>query len=270
MIDEARDLYAVDPAGFVAARTQLVRELKAAKRKDDAAAVAKLQRPRLGEYVMNRVARDQPDVVVAFAGAVAAATAAQSSAIGSGDASALRTSSATLRVASSALVDAAMRQLQQDGLDGPNRRDEMLTVVRSLTTEPGAAQLVAGIVGSGETPTQTELFAGAPEPHVSAPKPKPAKQASAARPTSARPDTTTPAPAAPSAPVAPAGPTKAELAKERRRLAELERATGVLAKAEREVTMAQRAVDAATKRLAEAEAARATAADELSALDDGT
>src|SRR5215203_2253122 len=85
MIDEAVELYGVDPSGFVAARTALVRELKAAKRKDEAAAVAKLTRPKMGEYTLNRVAREEPDVVEAFAAAVAAATSAQSNAIGSGD-----------------------------------------------------------------------------------------------------------------------------------------------------------------------------------------
>ncbi|MGD9999434.1 MAG: hypothetical protein AB7U39_21145, partial [Ilumatobacteraceae bacterium] len=107
MIDEAVALYGVDPGEFVAARKQLVRELKAAKRADDAAAVAKLPKPRLGEHTLNRVARDQPEVTAAFARAVGAATKAQSAAIGGAGGEALRASSAELRTATNALVDAA-------------------------------------------------------------------------------------------------------------------------------------------------------------------
>ena len=141
MIDEAIELYGLDPSEFVAARTRLVKELKAAKRKDDAAVVAKLPRPRMGEYTLNRVARDHADVVAAFAKAVRAATSAQSEAIGGRGGAALRASSAELRTATAALVDAAARQLRRDNRDGPAQRDEVLAVVRSLTNESGVAQL---------------------------------------------------------------------------------------------------------------------------------
>jgi hypothetical protein len=261
MIDEAVELYGLDPSEFVAARTALVRELKAAKRKDEAAAVAKLTRPRMGEYTLNRVARDQPDVVKAFAAAVVAATSAQSSAIGSGDGAALRATSADLRTATAALVDAAGRQLRRDDRDGPAQRDEVLSAVRSLTNQQGAATLVAGVVGSGVEPPEADLFAGAPEPREVPKREKAAKRAPAAKPA--------PKPAAKAmakAATKPAGPTKAELAAQRRHQVQLERATTALNRAEREVNNAKRALAAATTRLADAEAARDQAQTELDAL----
>lgn len=252
LIDEALELYGLDPSEFVAARTALVKELKAAKRKDDAAAVAKLTRPRMGEFTLNRVAREQPDVVKAFAAAVAAATAAQSSAIGSGDGAALRATSADLRTATAKLVEAATRQLRRDDRDGPTQRDEVLSVVRSLTNQPGAATLLAGVVGSGIDPPEDDLFAGAPEPS-DVPKPRPKKEP--------KPPVSKPAPVEKVKP--PAGPSKAELAAERRHQAQLERATTALTRAEREVNNAERAVAAANTRLAEAQAARDEAQSEL-------
>jgi hypothetical protein len=260
MIAEAAELYALDPSEFVAARKQLVKDLKAAKRTDEAAVVAKLPRPRMGEYTLNRVARDDADVVEAFANAVAAVTAAQSDAIGKGDGGGLRETSAVLRQATAAVVDAAHRQLRRDDRDGPAQRDEVLSVVRSLTNEQGAAQLVAGLVGSGTDHAELELFAGAPEPRE-LPKKTVAERA-AKKPAARKAATEPPAKDRPAA-----GPTRAELAAERRRLAALDQARTALARAERDARTAQRAVDTAVARLADAESARAQAAAELEALD---
>ncbi len=273
MITEAVALYGVEPSQFVAERNALVRLLKADKRTDEAAVVAKLPRPRMGEYILNRVARDRPDTATAFASAVAAATSAQSNAIGTGDGSALRSTSANLRAASAALLDAGLRQVQADGLDGAGRRDELISTVRSLTNETGAALLVAGIVGSGVSAGEAELFAGAPEPHV-APKRPPAERApanaaahrrpaadGAAKPTGRR------AVAPPDSKLtAPPKPSATELARSRRHEAQLDKARAVLAKTQREVAAAQRAVDAAAKRLSRAEADEREAAAALDAL----
>ena len=273
MITEAVALYGVEPSQFVAERNALVRLLKADKRNDEAAMVAKLPRPRMGEYILNRVARDRPDTATAFASAVVAATSAQSNAIGTGDGSALRSTSANLRVASATLVDAGLRQVQADGLDGTGRRDELISTVRSLTNETGAALLVAGIVGSGVSAGEAELFAGAPEPHV-VPKRPPAERAPANAAAHRRPAADGEAKPTGRRAVArlepkwkaPPKPSATEPARLRRHEAQLDKARAVLAKTQREVAAAQRAVDAAAKRLSRAEADEREAAAALDAL----
>ena len=57
MSDPVDDLYQRVPGEFVAARNQLVRELKKAGEKDRAAEVAKLRRPSVGAWAVNQLAR---------------------------------------------------------------------------------------------------------------------------------------------------------------------------------------------------------------------
>jgi hypothetical protein len=259
MIAEAVDLYRADPADFVAARKQLARDLKAAKRPDDAATVAKLPKPRVAELALNRVARDEPELARRFADAVRAATAAQSQAIGGGGGDALRATSADLRAATAAVVDAAARQLDRLGRDSAAQRDDVLAIVRSLTDDDAVGQLTAGVLGSGSAPGTGELFAGAPEP------PR------AARPTKVPQRSPRPAPDVADEPprsAAPHRPTKAELAAERRRRQHREQAETALARAERDVRAAERALEQAQDRLAEAQASRDAAAARLTELRD--
>jgi hypothetical protein len=262
MIAEAADLYRVDPADFVAARKQLARDLKAAERPDDAAVVAKLPKPRVAELALNRVARDEPELARRYADAVRAATAAQSQAIGGGGGGdALRATSAELRAATAAVVDAAARQLDHLGRDSATQRDDVLAIVRSLTSDDAVAELTAGVLGSGSAPGSGELFAGAPEP---APRPvRPAKvpQRSRRRPPDLAGQTS-------AAAAEPHPPTKAELAAERRRRQHLEQAETALAHAERDVRAAERALEQAQERLAGARAARDAAAARLTELRD--
>ena len=92
------ELYSVPPEEFVATRSKIVAALKAEKRKDDAAAIQKLRRPRLAEHALNSAARAQPATVERWAAAVAAMDAAQSQAIGGGGgAAALREAAGELR-----------------------------------------------------------------------------------------------------------------------------------------------------------------------------
>ena len=57
------ELYALDPADFVGARTELVRRLRAGKQRELAAAVAKLRRPSPAAWAVNRLVRDERDGV---------------------------------------------------------------------------------------------------------------------------------------------------------------------------------------------------------------
>ena len=91
-------VYAEPPAGFVAARAALVKELKAAKRKEDAARVAALRRPTKQAWALGEAVRRAPEAAAAFFDAVA--DLAQPGAD-------LRQRTNDLRAATSALVDAA-------------------------------------------------------------------------------------------------------------------------------------------------------------------
>jgi hypothetical protein len=58
---EVDALYLDDPDGFTAARDALAKRLRAAGRKDEAAAVKGLRRPTVAAWAVNRVARDRAD-----------------------------------------------------------------------------------------------------------------------------------------------------------------------------------------------------------------
>ncbi|HEY3763545.1 MAG TPA: hypothetical protein VGL44_00180 [Gaiellales bacterium] len=60
---ELERLYGVTPDAFVAARADAVKELRSQGRRDAAAAVGRLRKPTVAAWVVNRVARDEPDLV---------------------------------------------------------------------------------------------------------------------------------------------------------------------------------------------------------------
>src|SRR4051794_3518844 len=103
MLAAARDLYGLDPTEFTSARNQLAKQLKAEGKADESKTIGGLRRPKVSEYALNRVARDDNEVVRRFADAVVSAQRAQAAAIG-GDAGALRDATNELRQANSAVV----------------------------------------------------------------------------------------------------------------------------------------------------------------------
>ena len=56
-------LYRQAPREFTAARNDLVRFLRKQKRKDDAARIAKLNKPTAAAWSLNQIARDRPDLI---------------------------------------------------------------------------------------------------------------------------------------------------------------------------------------------------------------
>ena len=72
-LDDAIALvYAQPPGDFVVARTALVKQLKADKRKDDAATVAALRRPTKLAWALGQAVRRAPDPATAYFDAIAA------------------------------------------------------------------------------------------------------------------------------------------------------------------------------------------------------
>ena len=91
-------VYAQPPSGFVAARTTLVRELKAAKRKEEAGLVASLRRPTKQAWAVGAAVRRAAEEAAAFFDAIAELARP------AGD---VRQRTNDLRAATAALVEAA-------------------------------------------------------------------------------------------------------------------------------------------------------------------
>ena len=104
-IEGVDDLYALAPEAFVAARAALVKELKAAGRKDDAAIVAGLRRPSVTAWALNQVARAEPATVEAALEAGRALRAASDAAV-AGQPDQLRAATSAERAAANAVVKA--------------------------------------------------------------------------------------------------------------------------------------------------------------------
>ncbi len=104
------DLYALPPEEFTAARNALAKELKAAGKKDEAAAVAKLRRPSVAAWALNQVARTKADLVEAALAAGQELRAATEATV-AGEAGELRAASAAERTAANAVVKAAAAHL---------------------------------------------------------------------------------------------------------------------------------------------------------------
>ena len=275
MLAAARDLYGLDPTEFTAARNQLAKQLKSEGKPDESKAIGGLRRPKVSEYALNRVARDDNDLVRRFADAVVSAQRAQAAAIG-GDAGALRDATNELRQANGALVDAAVRAVSAGGGNGEAQRDDVVTLLRQFISGANTAPLVAGVIGSEALIAADELFVGAPEPPPDRAKSKstePAKPAGkGGGKVGGKPAETEAKPAVPKEPSASAKATAA--AKQAMQRAEHTRLKDAVRAADAVVTKAEAAVDAAQAELLErraalrsAQAAAKSAAKELADFD---
>jgi hypothetical protein len=107
---EVDDLYTVPPEEFVAARNALVKQLKAAGQKAEAAVVAKLKRPSAVAWALNQVARSDPGLVTVAIDAAQALRRASDAAV-AGDPDQLRAATAAERTAANAIVKAVAPHL---------------------------------------------------------------------------------------------------------------------------------------------------------------
>ncbi|MEO7397250.1 MAG: hypothetical protein ABIW84_01665 [Ilumatobacteraceae bacterium] len=167
MIEQARQLFVLAPADFVAERNRLAKELRAAGRTEDARSVAELKRPKLAEHGLNLLARNDPPVMNRLIAAIAAASDAQSAAIG-GRATGLREATAELRSATVRAVDAAVALLSAEGGSGEGQRDEIVALIRVFVAGGDVGLLHEGLVGSADPAARVQdaddYFRGAPDP----------------------------------------------------------------------------------------------------------
>ena len=133
------ELYGVEPSAFVATRTSLVADLRAAGDKEAAATVAAARRPTNAAWALNQLTRQQHDVVDAFLARSTDLARAQEQALaGTGDRDALRDATRAHRDAMAAALDAATARL------GPNPSDagrtQILTTLQTATTDAPTAE----------------------------------------------------------------------------------------------------------------------------------
>ncbi len=148
MTDATRDLYALDPEDFVAARDALAARLRKDGDAAGAAAVKALRRPTVSVWLLNLLARSMPELVDRAGELGAALREAQDRALGGGDGSALRELAGRRR----ALVDDVVRGVvavaaQRDRDVTAATRDAVATAVEaSLADEGMLAEWGAGML----------------------------------------------------------------------------------------------------------------------------
>jgi hypothetical protein len=129
-----RELFAADPTDFVGLRDRLVKELKAAGEKDEAAAVRALRRPSVAVWSLNRVAHDDAGLVGDLLDAAAQARTAQVEALGAGDAAGLRTAMAARRDALAKVARAARGVVDASGRSGDAQDRDIEDALSVLVT----------------------------------------------------------------------------------------------------------------------------------------
>ncbi len=148
-IEEVRDLYRIDPGEFVEARAALVKQLRAAGRKDEARAVVKLRKPSISSWALDQVAVDQPDLIEAALAAGGALQIATTETL-EGDASNLRAATDADRKAAAAVIDAAASHLPSLTTD---HRERMAATLRAAISDDDVrTQLLDGLLATDHEP----------------------------------------------------------------------------------------------------------------------
>jgi hypothetical protein len=181
---EAADLYGLPLEEFTPARNQLVRDLKAAKRKDEAALVAQLRRPPATAWALNKLARTSPHLVEDLVAAAASLKGAMDQAIG-GDRSRLADAQGAERRAVNAGVEAAAAILTEAGNAAPDSaRRKMAESLRGAPLDPAALELLrAGVLTEDVSSTGLGFdLAAAPVPRSVTGQAHPSRPALAAVP----------------------------------------------------------------------------------------
>jgi hypothetical protein len=178
----ADELYALDPADFVAGRTALVRRLRAEKRRDVAAEVAKLRRPTPAAWAVNQLARARRGEVEALLGMGRDLRTAQERVLGGADAGVLRAATKARRDAVAALTAAAAGLLAARGAGVDAHLPGVIATLEAASLDPelGAAVVAGRLSTESEPPSgfgglDVELADLRPAPEARA-EPKPAAE----------------------------------------------------------------------------------------------
>jgi hypothetical protein len=134
-ITEARDLYALPPEEFTAARDALAKRLRANKDAEGAAAVKKLRRPSAIAYTLNQVTRTSADLI----DGVLAAGASLKDAVERGDGEAMREAEHAMRAASDAVISRA-ENVDTGGSLTADLKARMASTLRAAVLDPEVAE----------------------------------------------------------------------------------------------------------------------------------
>lgn len=118
--DAARELFALPPEEFVAARDRLATELKDAGKTDEAAEVKKLRRPSIVAWAVNAASRERPEEVAALRESGQALRRAQRKALSGGGGEDLRRATDDRRALIQSLADVGVAAI---GARGGAHRD---------------------------------------------------------------------------------------------------------------------------------------------------
>jgi len=252
---EAERLYALDPDEFVAARDAAVKALRGDGKRAEAAAVAKLRKPSVAAWVVNRLARDEADLLGALLDAGAKLRDVQLAGAAAAD---LRAAITAEGKALDALMRPAGRIAERSGSGREAALARARDTLHAAALDPDLAEEVRrGMVVREQQAIGFPLGAALPE--------RPARPA--AKPATGKAATREPEPAqAPARDEVAAkrlerAAAAAATAAEKLDRAEqgLERASGELSEAESELARARRVLRAAETRVEGAERAAAAA-----------
>lgn len=151
----ADELYALDPNDFVAGRTDLVRRLRAEKRRAVAAEVAKLRRPTPAAWAVNQLARSRTAEVEALLRLGEELRRAQERALGGADAGVLRDAARKRRDAVAALTGVAAGLLAARGAGVDAHLPGVTATLEAASVDPGlgAAVLAGRLAAEADPPS---------------------------------------------------------------------------------------------------------------------
>ncbi len=140
----ASDLYGLPLDQFTAERNELVKRLRAAGDKEEAARVAKLRKPSTAAWAVNQLIRTQNKAVKELFKAGDQMIKAQSQAIsGKGSADALKAATKKQRKTTAKLLEAAGGLLNSDGHELPaNVRERVSETLRAAAVDPDSRKQV--------------------------------------------------------------------------------------------------------------------------------
>ena len=157
-------LYEREPDAFVAARDDLVRRLRSAGRRDDAASVKRLRRPTVAAWALNQLSRRRREDVQRLIRHGDELRRVQEELLVGRGRDQLRAATSARRATLDELADATLTLLSEGGRTGVEaHRDDVLSSLEAASLEPEAgAALLQGRLTTGLTPTAGFDLLGAP------------------------------------------------------------------------------------------------------------
>ena len=138
-MDDLDELYALKPAGFVAARDALVARLRKEGDRERAAEVKALRRPSVAAWVLNRLAREEPKALEELESLGNELRSAQRAALSGAGADRLRDATRRRRVVVERLARRAEAILEREGMASSPQASAVRSALEAAAADPEAA-----------------------------------------------------------------------------------------------------------------------------------